>query len=331
MTQSRILATAAAGILALAALCLASLLLGARSGIGIVDLASLVTPPAAEDAAGIVVREMRLPRTLGALIAGSALGIAGALLQTLTRNPLADPGLLGVNSGAALAIVTTVWLVGPVPPAALIVPTLLGAFLALAVVWSVGASSRSPLTLILAGAALTAFLAAVLRGLILLDPFALDTFRSWSVGVLDRTGFEALGVALPVAAIGITLAVPAALKLDTLALGDDLASALGVNLAAARGLTLAAVGVLSTAAVLVAGPLTFVGLVAPHLARALAAQSALGLMALSGSFGAALVLVADIAGRIIVPGVALEAGLGVALIGGGFLIWLVRREARNPA
>ena len=317
------------GLLAL--LCLASLLFGARAGITFGDLSALFGPPVSTDASAIIVRELRLPRTLAALIAGSALGVAGALIQTLTRNPLAEPGLLGVNAGAALGIVGTVWVLGPVSQTKLIVPALAGAFTALLITWTIGASSRAPLTLILAGAALTALLSAVLRGMILLDAHVLNTYRDWAVGVLDQAESTGLQIAALLSLTGYAAAIPAARRLDTLALGDDLAGALGTHLLTARLLTLGAIGILATAAVLVAGPLVFVGLVAPHMARALGVQSAITLMLFSAAIGSILVLGADIAGRVIAPGFVIEAGLGVTLIGGVFLIAVVRREAANPA
>lgn len=297
----------------------------------IADLAALLSPPAPEDADGIVVRAMRLPRTLAALGAGAALGAAGALIQTLTRNPLADPGLLGVNVGAGVGIVFTVWLLGPVSQVALIPPALIGALMVLALVWAIGAASRSPLTLILAGAALTAMLSAVLRGLILLDPLALDVYRDWALGAVDAARFEVITPAAPLLLLGLGLGLLAARRLDALALGDDLALTLGTDLARARALTLAATGILAASAVLAAGPLAFVGLIAPHLARMLRAESTRALMLSAAGCGAALVLAADLAGRIVAPGLAIEVGLGISLIGGMFLIWRVRRLARDPA
>ncbi len=317
-----------AGILTLST---ASLLLGARSGVTPGDLAALFKSPAITDAEGIVVRELRLPRTLAALIAGAALGMAGALIQTLTRNPIADPGLLGVNAGAALGIVTTVWIAGPISQPAMVLPALAGALLSLLVVWTIGASSRSPLTLILAGVALTAFLSAILRGLILLDRHVLDVYRGWAVGVLDRVTFVELQLGAPLFLLGCVLALVATRRLDTLALGEDLAITLGTNLLLGRLFTLGSIGVLATAAVIVAGPLVFVGLVAPHIARAIHADDTRSLTTVSGCLGAVLVLASDIVGRIIAPGYVIEAGLWISLIGGVFLIVAVRREGRNPA
>lgn len=319
---------AAAG---LAALCLASLLFGARTGVGPADLAALFDAPAPDDVSGLVVRSLRLPRTLAALIAGGALGAAGALIQTLTRNPMADPGLLGVNAGAALAIVLTLFILGPVPAAALVIPSMAGAAAAVAAVWAIGATSRNPITLILAGSAITLVLAGLLRAIILIDRFALDAYRRWTIGAVDGADMAVIAPAAAMAGAGLLLAAMAARRLDAALLGDDMARALGANLALTRGVTLVAVAVLSAAAVLVAGPLAFVGLVAPHLARGLGAQNAGTLIAGAALVGAALVIAADVAGRLILPGVAIEAGIGVSLIGGPFLIWLVRRAASRPA
>ncbi len=311
--------------------CLASLLFGARPDISLSDLKALFMSPDQLEINGIIVREMRLPRTIGAIIAGGSLGIAGALIQTLTRNPLADPGLLGVNSGAAVGIVLTVWWLGPVSQDTLILPALVGGFLVLMVVWTIGASSRSPLTLILAGAALTALLSAVLKGIILIDRFVLDTYRDWSIGVLDQVSFEGVETSLPLWGIGLGLAFIAAKQMDSFSLGEDVASSLGTNLRLARLSTLAGAGILSTTAVLLAGPLVFVGLVAPHIARALSPQNGLTLIFYAFISGSALVLFADTFGRIIAPGFVIEVGLGITLVGGIFLIAIVLREGRNPS
>lgn len=311
-------------------LALASLLLGARGGVGPGDLLSLIRPPAPDDAAGIVVRELRLPRMLGAVFAGGALGAAGALIQGLTRNPLADPGLLGINAGAALAIVGTVWLGGPSGGAS-VLPAMVGAFAAAGIVWAIGSASRGVLTLILAGAALTAILSGALRAIVLIDAYALDAFRYWTVGAFDGVRMATLLPALPLVAVGAGLGALTARKIDAIGLGDDMARALGTSLAVTRMQGLAAVALLSAGAVLIAGPLAFVGLVAPHLARMTGASGTFSIMARAATMGAGLCLAADIAGRVILPGRVIEAGLGVTLIGGPFLIWLVRREARNPA
>lgn len=306
---------------------LGSLLLGARPGVGLSDLAALIYPPDPQDAPGIVLREMRLPRSCAALLAGAALGAAGAVIQTLSRNPLADPGLLGVNAGAAFGIALTVWLGGPLSAGQLIVPALIGAGLASAVIWALGAAMRNPLTLILGGAALTAMLGAALHGVMLIDNGALDALRYWSVGSVDAVPPGSLGPAALLALVGAGLAMAAARRLDAMSLGEDVAQALGTSLGLTRALALGATAVLSAAAVLVAGPLAFVGLVAPHVARMAGASGTGTLCVLSAAGGGALVLLADIAGRVILPGLVIEAGLGVTLIGGPVLIWLVRRHA----
>jgi len=314
-------------VLLLVVLFLASLMLGARPGIQFSDLWALWPGHNADTAAEIVVRDLRLPRTLAGLLAGMALGSAGALIQTLTRNPIADPGLLGVNAGAALGIVLAIWLLGPMTPAARLAPAMFGAFTVLTLVWLIAAGARTPLTLILAGAAITGLAHAAVRGLILLDRASLDAYRDWSVGVLDQAEPNVIAASAWTVLPGLLLALTAARRLDSLALGDDMAAALGAGRAATRMLALAAIGLLSAAAVLVAGPIAFVGLVAPHLARPFAGQGTLSLMLGAGCLGAGLLLLADIAGRIVLPGLVVEPGLGVTIIGGAFLIALVRRQA----
>jgi ABC-type Fe3+-siderophore transport system permease subunit len=309
-------------------LVMASLLLGARPGFVPGDLLLLLDASDPGNAKAIILHDMRLPRTLAALMAGASLGVAGAVIQTLSRNPLADPGLLGVNAGAALAIVLTVTLTGPLPEAALVLPALAGATLAASLVWMLGAASASPLTLILGGAALTAILGSALRALILIDGQALDVWRFWVVGSVDATGWSALTWALLPAVAGAVLAVVGARRLDAMSLGDDMAQALGTRLGPTRRLALATVALLATAAVLVAGPLVFVGLVAPHMARMLGADGTLRLFGASALCGGGLVLAADIVGRVAFRGLAVEAGLGVTLIGGCVLVALIRQQAR---
>ncbi|MEM1048988.1 MAG: iron ABC transporter permease [Pseudomonadota bacterium] len=308
---------------------LASLLLGARAGIGPADLAGLLQNPASADPDQIVLRDMRLPRTIGALLAGLCLGAAGALIQTLTRNPLADPGLLGVNAGAAVGIVLAVWLAVPLPAGMAWLPALAGAFAVLAVIWLIGSVLPSPLTLILAGAAITAILSAALRGLILLDPWALDTYRTWIVGSFDQVTRDTVWRATPLALSGLGLGLVSARQLDIVSLGDDTARSLGADPTRTWLSTLVAIGLLTAASVLIAGPLAFVGLVAPHLARTFEAQTTRTFVLFAGCCGAGLVLSADILGRILIPGLVIEAGLLVTLIGGSFLIWTIRQMAER--
>ena len=315
----------------LSGLCLISLLLGAR---GIADpsgVMALFGPVPPDNVDAIVITQFRLPRTLAALLAGACLGIAGAVIQALSRNPLAEPGLLGVNAGSAFAIVLAVWVFGPLSAEARILPALAGALAAASLIWALAGRTAYPLTLILAGVALTAVLGAGVRGLILIDSFALDSFRRWAVGSVASVDRDALQLAAGIGLVGAALAVPAARGLDALALGDDLARTLGTSLGRTRRLALATTALLSTAAVLVAGPLIFVGLIAPHIARVTGAQTTLRLIAEAGLWGAALVLVADLIGRTLFAGVLIEAGLGVALVGGPLLIWLVRQQARDAA
>lgn len=312
-------------------LCLAALLYGARGPLDPRSLTALFDVAQADRVDVIVLTQLRLPRLLAALLAGGALGSAGAVLQSLSRNPLADPGILGVNAGAAFAIVLTIWMLGPQPSAWLSVPALVGAGAAALVVWTLAMRIAHPMTLILGGVAITAVLGAGVRALVLSDRAALDGFRQWAVGSVALVEPSTLLVAALLTGLGLALALLAARNLDALALGEDMARALGASLTATRALSLAAVALLSAAAVVVAGPLVFVGLIAPHIARFLGVQSTVGLIVHAGLCGAGLVIAADLLGRSLFPGVVIQAGLGVALLGGPVLIWLVRRETRDIA
>jgi iron complex transport system permease protein len=313
-------------LVGLLGLCIASLLLGARTGVDLNDIVRWISAKEPRDAHTIILAEMRFPRTVAALLAGAALGASGALIQSLSRNPLADPGLLGVNAGAAFGIVAAVWYFGPLAPSALIVPAVLGAAVAVLVVSAIGTLSSNPVTFVLAGAALTALLTAALRGLILLDPFALDVFRQWIVGAVDQSSKAVLEVPAWLALLGAVLAVVVARWLDVLSLGADLAASLGLDVRRVRAIGLSAIAILSAVAVMVAGPIAFLGLLAPHMARRLGSESVLAVTVRAALIGASLLLLADIIGRIILPGVVIEAGLSVTLIGAPFLIWLVRRN-----
>ncbi|MEM8741897.1 MAG: iron ABC transporter permease [Pseudomonadota bacterium] len=316
--------------LGLAALFAASLMIGPRGMAGWADLAALFLAEPPTDAGAIVVRDLRLPRGLAALLAGGALGAAGVVIQTLSRNPLADPGLLGVNSGAAFAIVAAIVIFGPLAPQDRVVPAIAGASAAAALIWLRAGRAPAPMTLILAGVALSALLGAGVRTLILIDQTALDGFRRWTVGSVAQPEPGALWIAALLAALAGGLTALSVRRLDALALGEDTARALGVSMAATKTLALATTALLSAAAVLVAGPLLFVGLIAPHIARRVAGAASTGALAVHAMLcGAGLVLLADMIGRSLFRGLVVEAGLGIVIVGGPMLILLVRRDARD--
>jgi iron complex transport system permease protein len=284
--------------------------------------------------AAVIVRELRAPRAVLAVVVGPALGVAGALLQGLTRNPLADPGLLGVSAGAALAVVATSTVFGVGGAAGQAWAAVAGALAATAVVYLLASSGRrdaSPLPLLLAGVALTGLLSALTTVLVLLDAETLDEYRFWAVGSLAGRSVDLLTAVLPLLVVGGVLAVAGVRTLDLLALGEDLARGLGARVAWGRAGVVVSATLLTAAAVAVAGPLTFVGLVVPHLARALVGPPHPWLLPCSAMLGALLLLAADVLGRVVARPAEIQVGIVTAVIGAPFLIALVRRRRVHSA
>ncbi|MFC6012019.1 FecCD family ABC transporter permease [Nocardia lasii] len=276
-----------------------------------------------------IVRELRLPRTALALTAGVALGIAGALIQGYTRNPLADAGLLGLNAGAGFLAALSIFLFGFTMPAQYIWFAFAGSAIAGVIVFgvsSIGGGKASPLSLILAGAAVTAFLTAMTNAIIVLDNAALDTYRFWVVGNVAGREADVFWQVLPFLALGVGMAVSAAPTLNLLSLGDDVARGLGVDVTRARGYGLFAVVLLSGGATAAIGPIAFLGLVVPHIARAFTGPDNKWLIPYSGLLGGLLLLVADVAGRVVARPGELQVGVMLAAVGAPFFIALVRRK-----
>ncbi|MFF3035100.1 FecCD family ABC transporter permease [Streptomyces rubiginosohelvolus] len=317
----------------LGVLCLLSIGLGALSippGDVIKALTGQPTGPRIED----VIWSVRIPRTALGLAAGAALGLSGCVMQALTRNPLADPGILGVSAGAAFAIVIAAGVAGIGSLFGYIWFAFAGAMAASVVVYLLGRMGRSgstPVKLALAGVAVTAVLSSLTSAVVLTDPAALDRFRFWSAGSLaDQDASTVLRI-LPFLGLGALLALASAPALNSLALGDDVAASLGRKLGLVRLQGVVAVTLLTGAAVAVIGPVVFIGLVVPHVARVLAQYAGLGpdhrwLLPLSAALAAGLLLGADILGRVIARPVEVQAGIIVAFIGGPFFIALVRRR-----
>jgi iron complex transport system permease protein len=318
-----VLPVALAAVLLLMA---ASLAWGARS-VGIGEVWAALWSHDGSSAA-IIVREMRVPRTLLAVAVGAALGTAGALLQGHTRNPLADPGLLGVSAGAAFAVVLGLHLELLTSMASYLWSAFVGALVASAVVFGLGSVGRggpTPAALAMAGAAVTAFLAALTSALVLLDVATLDAFRFWAVGSVGGADAATVQVVGPVLCLGLLLAVRHARALDTLSLGVEVARALGQRVALVRVAGVVVVALLAGAAVAAAGPIAFVGLLVPHAARILVGPGHRRLVPLSAALGAALLLAADVVGRLVVRPGELQVGVVLALIGAPVFIALVRR------
>jgi iron complex transport system permease protein len=320
------LSTVAAGVLALTVL---SLLVGAAHlpPARVLDYL-LAHGDARQDARlRLVVVTLRLPRTLAALIAGCALGVAGMLLQAATRNPLAETGLLGVNAGAALGIVLGLSSAGVRSGPGLVAWSLAGALVASAVVLAVagtGGRSVSPLRLVLAGAAIGATLRGLTSYLLLRDQGAYDEFRTWILGSLATTSTHAALTLLPVWGAGLLVAAVSVRPLSALALGDEAARSLGHRPAAIRLVVAVAVTLLAGVAVALTGPIAFLGLLAPYAARAVAPARPTGQLVLCAGFGAAGLLGADVLSRVLFQPYETPVSVLIALVGAPLLIWIAR-------
>lgn len=318
------------GLLLLLALAAAlSLTIGAKSlPIGTVFTAFSGTCQSADCT---IVLDARLPRTLAGLLAGIALGLAGALMQTLTRNPLADPGLLGVNSGASFAIVLGAALFGINSPQEQLLLAFCGALCAsllVAFTGSQGGGQLSPVRLTLAGVALAAVLEGLSNGIALLNPDVYDQLRFWQAGSLDIRTLQTLKIVLlPVVVAGIA-ALLLSRALNSLSLGNDTATALGSRVARTQLIGLIVITVLCGSATAVVGPIAFIGLMMPHMARWLVGADHRWSLPVTLLATPALLLFADVIGRLLVPG-ELRVSVVSAFLGAPVLIWLVRRQPRG--
>lgn len=275
-----------------------------------------------------IVRELRLPRTLLGLLVGGALGGAGALMQGVTRDPLAEPGILGVNAGAALAVVLAITLLGIGSTATYAAFALVGAGLSAAAVLVLGATGRggpTPVRLALAGAVLAALLTSLTSAVLVFRADTLAELRFWIVGSLAGRDSATTLTVLPFIVTGLVLAALSARPLNALALGDDVARGLGEDVTRARVVAVLGFVLLAGGAVAAAGPIAFVGLAVPHLARALTGPDHRWVIPTSVVLGAAVLLGADVIGRVLARPAEVEAGVVAALVGVPVFLWLVRR------
>ncbi|MGW0982533.1 FecCD family ABC transporter permease [Streptomyces xiamenensis] len=304
----------------------ASVALGARD-VGWSDIVAGLG--GAESTLGEAAVKKRVPRTLLAMTVGAALALAGAVMQGVTRNPLADPGILGVNMGASLAIVTGVAFFGLTSPTSYIWIAIAGAAATALFVYAIGSMGRggpTPLKLALSGAAVSAALASLVTAVMLPRNDIAGTFRMWQIGGVGGASFDKLGQVAPFLAVGFALCLLSARRLNSLALGDELAAGLGENVAATRALSALGAILLCGAATAVAGPIGFVGLVVPHLCRLLVGVDHRWLLPLAALLGAALLTAADVVGRIVNRPSEIDVGIVTALIGAPFFIYIVRRQ-----
>ncbi|MFC9912749.1 FecCD family ABC transporter permease [Streptomyces sp. NPDC127197] len=276
----------------------------------------------------LIVQTVRVPRTVLAIVAGIALGVGGALIQGYTRNPIADTGLLGVNSGASFAVVSVIALFGFSNPFQYVWFAFLGAGVAGVVVFglaSIGRGASNPLTLALAGQGVTVFLAAMTTAVALSDKESLNALRFWNSGSVAGVGFDVIWPVTAFIAVGLVLALTTLPAINLLNLGDDVARGLGVNIALSRTIGIAAITLLAGAATAACGPIAFLGLMVAHVARYLTGPDYRWLVPYAGLLGAIVLLVCDIVGRLVVRPGELDAGVLVALLGAPFFAGLVWR------
>ena len=326
------LSTGLAGIVGLVVLLALSIALSLMIGSGSVPLSDVwqgVLSPDRSVEGQLIMQELRIPRTAAGLLAGAGLGLAGAVIQGVTRNPLADPGLLGINAGASAAVVFALGWLGLTSADVYIWFGFLGAALAATVVYGIGSLGRegaTPVKLALAGQAASAALLALTTAMLLKDTETYDRYRFWQVGSLVGRDSAVLAQAAPFVGVGVVLALLLGPQLNALALGDDVARGLGQKVGLVRVVSAVAVVLLTGAATVVAGPIAFVGLVVPHAARMLAGADYRWLIPYSLLLAPSLLLVSDVLGRLIARPGELQVGIITAAVGAIPFILLVRRR-----
>lgn len=271
--------------------------------------------------------QSRIPRTVLGLLAGAALAVSGVIVQGLTRNPLGDPGLLGVNVGAAAAIVTGIAFFGVGTGSERVWLALPGALVAVVAVYALGSSRRgtTPVKLVLAGAVITAILSAYIQAITLTHPNAFNSYRFWVLGSLAGRDAQLIGQTLPYLVAGFALAALLPGSLNALALGDDTATSLGAKVGRTRILGGLAAALLCAGATAAVGPIAFIGLAVPHIVRSFTGGDHRWLLPFSALLGPAMLLLADIVGRVIASPQELEVGVVTAFLGAPVLLWAVRR------
>ncbi len=280
-----------------------------------------------DSVASTVLHEQRMPRALLAVLVGASLGVAGALMQSMTRNPLADPGVLGINAGAGFAVVTSVALLGYTGISSYVWFAFIGAAIATCVVYvlgSTGRASATPVRLALAGVAISAALTSLTQGVILADQVAFNEFRVWVTGSLQARGFDHSLTVLPFIVVGLAIALVLAPALNALALGTETGAALGVRVRRTRVLTMVAVVLLAGAGTAAVGPISFVGLAVPFAVRAVVGSDQRKVLVISALLGPVWLLASDIVARLVLPEEA-PAGVVAALLGAPVFVAVVRR------
>ena len=279
--------------------------------------------------ASVIVWTLRLPRTIVSLIVGAAFGVAGALIQALTRNPLADPGVLGVNAGAGFAVTLGVGLFGVASISGYMWFAFMGASLATIAVYFIGSKAgggATPATLVLAGVALAAVLGGVTHFMTLIDPNTFEAVRTWGLGSVARTDLEETSSVAPFIAAGLVIALGIAGSLNSIALGDDLAASLGTKIKQTRTWGIIAITLLAGGGTALTGGIAFVGLMIPHVVRWFVGPDQRWIIFYSALAAPVMVLFSDVIGRVIARPSEIEVGIVTAVVGAPVLVALVRRQ-----
>lgn len=280
----------------------------------------------------LIITTVRLPRSLIAVTVGAALAVAGAITQGLTSNPLAAPDIVGINAGAALAVVGVTFLLGSAAADTYVWFAFLGGSIAAVAVYALGSIGRSgmtPLKLILAGSALSYLFASLTTAMLILSQRTLDEIRFWLAGSVAGRDFATFWSVLPYIAVGLLVAFAMSRQITTLTLGDDVAKGLGLRTAWVKGMATVVVILLAGSSVALAGPIGFIGLVVPHLVRFFAGVDYRWLLPYSAITGGILLLGADIAARLVIKPQELPVGIMTALVGAPFFIYLARRKVKR--
>lgn len=280
----------------------------------------------------LIVQTIRLPRSLIAILVGSSLAVSGALMQGLTRNPLAEPGILGIESGAALFVVATIFLFGSSSLSILTLAAMLGAAATAIVVYALGSLARggaTPLNLTIAGAALTALISSLTTAILILSQQTLEQIRVWLAGSLTGVDVNILLQVLPFASVGLLFAFALGRQITTISLGEDVAKGLGQQANWVKILTAISVVLLAGSSVALAGPIGFIGLVVPHIVRFFIPADYRWILPYSAITGATLLLLADIAARVLLKPQELPVGVMTALVGGPFFIYLAKSKVKR--
>ncbi|MGP5507294.1 FecCD family ABC transporter permease [Corynebacterium flavescens] len=303
----------------------ASVMCGVRT-ISVSDAVSALGGSTAS--AGEAAAYLRVPRTVLALFVGAALALAGTTFQAMTRNPLADPGIFGVLSGASLAVVVGIAFFGLSRPVPTMIAAIVGSFAAAVFVYFVGSLGRggaTPLKLALAGAATAAACSSLVSAVLLPRADFMDEFRFWQIGSVGGAQWDLIGMAAPLLVLGTLIVLACSTGLNALALGDDVATGLGINVLRTRVLSAVGAVILCGTATALAGPIAFVGLIVPHVMRLLLGTDHRWLLPATALAGALLLVSADSLGRVVARPSEVAVGILTPLIGAPLFIWIVRR------